>query len=79
MKDNYNSFNEFKDFVLLFYILPEVIQEVLCLFAQEQKKTKYKQNTFNNWWLWAEYKTTHDFIFQIRKISRGGCVNISRG
>lgn len=43
MKDNYNSFNEFKDFVLLFYILPEVIQEVLCLFAQEQKKTKYKQ------------------------------------
>lgn len=42
MKDNYNSFNEFKDFVLLFYILPQVIQEVLCLFVQEQKKTKYK-------------------------------------
>lgn len=40
MDDNCNFFNEVKDFVLFFYILPHVIQELLCLFAQEQKKNK---------------------------------------
>lgn len=42
MKDNYNSFNKFKDFVLFFYTLPHVIQEILYFFVEEQKKSKYK-------------------------------------
>ena len=70
MKDNYNSFSEFKDFVLFFYILPHVIQEMSSLFVWEQKKTKYKQHIFNkrNWKEWSEYKTTNDLLFQMIEI-----------
>lgn len=48
MDNNYNFFNEFKSFVLFFsYILPHVVQELLHLFAQEQKKILNKTHLTN--------------------------------
>lgn len=49
MGDNYTFLHEFMEFIMFFfYILPHVVQEILCLFVQEQNETNINKTHLIN-------------------------------